>query len=54
MGAPIRDRDGWQVQLLAWATQAFGVEQSTSLTQRGLRLLEEAIEAFQSVNGPMV
>lgn len=36
---------------MAWATQAFGLGQSTSLTQRGLRLLEEAIEAFQSVDG---
>lgn len=31
-----------------WTRQAFGDEQATSLPQRGLRLLEEAIEAAQA------
>jgi len=34
-----------------WASQAFGHDEVTSLPQRGLRLLEEAIEAFQAVGG---
>lgn len=45
------DRDGRQVQIFAWAKMAFTAEQATSLPQRGLRLLEEAIEAFQATCG---
>lgn len=45
------ERDDRQAKIFAWARQAFGIEQATSLTQRGLRLLEEAVEAFQAVNG---
>lgn len=45
------DRDGRQAQIFAWAKQAFTTYQATSLPQRGLRLLEEAIEAFQTVGG---
>ena len=41
-------RDERQQAIFAWSKIAFGVEQSTSLEQRGLRLLEEAIEAFQA------
>jgi NTP pyrophosphatase (non-canonical NTP hydrolase) len=37
--------------VFSWAKAAFGEEQATSLQQRGLRLLEEAVEAFQSVGG---
>lgn len=44
-------RDERQAKLVSWAEQAFGREQSTSLPQRGLRLLEEAIEAFQASGG---
>lgn len=46
-----RDRCARQDRIYAWAQQAFTVEQATSLPQRGLRLLEEAIEAFQAVKG---
>ena len=34
-----------------WAEAAFGAEETTSIPQRGLRLLEEAIEAFQACGG---
>jgi NTP pyrophosphatase (non-canonical NTP hydrolase) len=44
-------RDERQGKLVSWAEQAFGREQSTSIPQRGLRLLEEAIEAFQASGG---
>lgn len=42
------DRDQRQKVVAAWAAEAFGVEQATSLPQRGTRLLEEAVEAAQS------
>lgn len=45
------DRDKKQLRMFEFAKVAFSVEQSTNLTQRGLRLLEEAIETFQSVDG---
>jgi NTP pyrophosphatase (non-canonical NTP hydrolase) len=35
----------------SWAELAFGRDQATSIPQRGLRLLEEAIEAFQACGG---
>jgi hypothetical protein len=44
-------RDDRQAQIFAWPQAAFTVEQATSLPQRGLRLLEESIEAFQAVGG---
>ena len=44
-------RDQRQTALSEWAEAAFGHDQSTSLPQRGLRLLEEAIEAFQACGG---
>ena len=47
-------RDERQAKLVSWAEQAFGREQSTSIPQRGLRLLEEAIEAFQASGGDEV
>lgn len=40
-----------QKKVSAWAREAFGVEEAMSLPQRGLRLLEEAVEAFQSCGG---
>lgn len=45
------ERDTRQAKIFAWSKVAFGVEQSTSLPQRGVRLLEEAIEAFQAAGG---
>lgn len=45
------DRDERQSLIFEWAKAAFTVEQSTSLPQRGVRLLEEAIEAFQACDG---
>jgi hypothetical protein len=36
---------------VSWAEQAFGHDQASSLPQRGVRLLEEAIEAFQACGG---
>lgn len=44
-------RDQRQANVFAWTQAAFTVEQATSMPQRGVRLLEEAIEAFQSVGG---
>lgn len=41
-------RDRRQVLIADWAKAAFGHEEATSIPQRGLRLLEEAIEAFQA------
>lgn len=40
-----------QEKLALWAELAFGRDQATSIPQRGLRLLEEAIEAFQACGG---
>jgi NTP pyrophosphatase (non-canonical NTP hydrolase) len=37
--------------IMAWAEMAFGREEARGLPQRGLRLLEEAIEAFQACGG---
>lgn len=44
-------RDERQAQILAWAKECFGEAEATNLTQRGLRLLEEATEAYQAVGG---
>jgi NTP pyrophosphatase (non-canonical NTP hydrolase) len=44
-------RDRRQEMIANWAEMAFGREQTTSIPQRGLRLLEEAIEAFQAAGG---
>jgi hypothetical protein len=41
-------RDQRQAMLVDWARLAFGDVEATSVAQRGLRLLEEAIEAFQA------
>ena len=47
-------RDQRQEMVASWAELAFGRDQSTSIPQRGLRLLEEAIEAFQACGGDEV
>lgn len=44
-------RDQRQEMLASWAELAFGRDEATSVPQRGLRLLEEAIEAFQAAGG---
>lgn len=44
-------RDDRQKQISAWTKQAFGIAEATSLPQRGLRLLEESIEAYQACGG---
>lgn len=44
-------REERQAQIFAWAKEAFSEAEATSLPQRGLRLLEEAIEAFQACGG---
>lgn len=44
-------RDTRQQMLVSWAELAFGHAEATSVPQRGLRLLEEAIEAFQACGG---
>lgn len=44
-------RDLRQRQIAVWARMAFGEAEATGLPQRGLRLLEEAIEAFQACGG---
>lgn len=45
------ERELRQQRVFAWAKAAFGEAQATSLAQRGLRLLEEAAEAFQAAGG---
>lgn len=45
------NRDDRQTQLCRRATETFGAEQTRSIPQRGLRLLEEAVEAFQAAGG---
>ena len=51
--AEIKDvpRDQRQAMAASWAHAAFGEAEATSVPQRGLRLLEEAIEAFQACGG---
>lgn len=44
-------RDQRQQQITDWARKAFGEEEATNLRQRGIRLLEEAIEAYQACCG---
>lgn len=45
------NRDDRQQRVHTWAKAAFGVAHATSLPQRGLRLLEEAVELFQAAGG---
>jgi NTP pyrophosphatase (non-canonical NTP hydrolase) len=44
-------RDERQWRITTWARAAFGDDEATGLAQRGVRLLEEAIEAFQACGG---
>lgn len=44
-------RDERQALIVSWTERAFSREEATSVPQRGLRLLEEAIEAFQACGG---
>ena len=44
-------RDLRQRTIAVWARMAFGEAEATGIPQRGLRLLEEAIEAFQACGG---
>lgn len=41
-------RDDRQTHVAKWAKDAFGVDSATYLPQRGVRLLEEAIELYQA------
>jgi len=43
----VSERDSRQAEVFAWARAAFG-ESGTTIAQRGIRLLEEAIEAYQA------
>lgn len=44
-------RDERQKCVADWCAAAFGAEHQASVPQRGLRMLEEAIETYQSING---
>lgn len=50
-GALASVRDARQKQVSDWCADAFGVEHATSIQQRGIRFLEEAIEAYQATGG---
>lgn len=43
-----RARDERQRKVAEWCAAAFGVDQASSLRHRALRLLEEALEAYQA------
>lgn len=45
------ERDQRQKIVAEWCRAAFGDKQATALPQRGVRLLEEAIEAYQAAGG---
>jgi len=47
----VMPRDERQRRVTEWACAAFGEVEATGLAQRGVRLLEEAIEAFQACGG---
>lgn len=44
-------RGARQARVFAWCEDAFGIEKTTSLPHRGLRLLEEVLEVFQAAGG---
>lgn len=46
------NRDELQKKMLAWSIECFGKEEATSIAQRALRLLEEAIELAQAAGVP--
>jgi NTP pyrophosphatase (non-canonical NTP hydrolase) len=45
--------DTRQERIAEWAKAAFGEAEATDLVQRGMRLLEESIEAAQAVDMPI-
>lgn len=45
------ERDERQKQVAKWCAAAFGVDHQSSIPQRGVRLLEESIEAYQAAGG---
>lgn len=45
------DRNARQKIVSEWCRAAFGDKQAMNLPQRGVRLLEEAIEAYQAAGG---
>lgn len=47
-------RDDRQAVVFDWAKVAFSEDEATNIPQRGLRLLEEAVEAFQACGGDQV
>jgi hypothetical protein len=49
----MNDRHQRQDSIFTWAMTAFTVEQATSLPQRGVRLLEETLEAYQACGGDL-
>jgi NTP pyrophosphatase (non-canonical NTP hydrolase) len=53
IGEPVpgAGRNARQAQVAEWCAAAFGAEHQASVPQRGLRMLEEAIEAFQATSG---
>lgn len=46
--AEARGRNNRQSAISSWCVAAFGADEALSLPQRGVRLLEEAIEAYQA------
>lgn len=49
--AVVETRDERQKRVVEWCAAAFGTEHQASVPQRGLRMLEEAIEAYQALDG---
>lgn len=47
----MKSRDERQAVVADWCARAFGIEHATRLPQRGVRLLEEAVEAYQAAGG---
>ena len=45
------ERDERQREIASWASATFGADQASSVPQRALRMLEEAIEAYQAAGG---
>jgi transcriptional regulator with XRE-family HTH domain/NTP pyrophosphatase (non-canonical NTP hydrolase) len=45
-------RDDRQARVTKWCAEAFGADHASSIPQRGLRLLEEALEAAQAAGVP--
>lgn len=47
-GAALLDRSSRQIQVAIWCVAAFGDDHAKSIEQRGIRLVEEAVEAAQA------